>query len=605
MFLIIYICGIILNMAKNKDNIESISHSLAHLMAMAITGKHPEVKLGIGPTIENGFYYDFDFSEAGHSPTEENLPKLENFIRELIKQDIKFAKEEISADKAREIFQGQPFKLELIDELQKNKKRITIYSACHSKIGNWKLEIGNCFIDLCAGPHVESTKEVGPDAFKLTKVAGAYWKGSEKNKMLTRIYGVAFSSKQELDDYLKMMEEAEKRDHRKLGKELDLFSFHQEGPGFPFWHPKGTILYNELKNFIRKENEKRGYGEVMTPILLSKDLWVTSGHWDKFRDNMYFSKIDEQEMSIKPMNCPGGMLIYKEGMRSYRDLPLRYSEFGLVHRHELSGVLHGLLRVRAFTQDDAHSYCAEEQLNDEIIGMVDYALDIYRTFGFEEYEIFIATKPEKHIGENAVWELATGALTKALKEKKLEYKIKEGEGAFYGPKIEFNIKDAIGRNWQMGTIQVDFSMPGRFKAEYTDKDGNKKTPVMVHRAILGSLERFIGVLIEHYSGAFPVWLSPVQTIVIPVGDKFNNYGEKVLAELKNAGIRAEIDKTNETLGKKIRANKTKKIPYLLVVGEKEKEENTVSVNARDKKEQEILPLSKFTEKILKEISEKK
>ena len=579
-------------MAKNKDDIEKKRHSLAHLMAMAITSKHPEVKFGIGPTIENGFYYDFDFSGLDHSPTEEKLPVLESFIKELIKQDIQFEKEEISAEKAREIFQDQPFKLELIEELEKTGNKISIYKSGY-------------FTDLCAGPHIESTKEIDPDAFKLTKVAGAYWKGSEKNKMLTRIYGIAFETKQELDDYLKMMEEAEKRDHRKLGKELDLFSFHQEGAGFPFWHPKGTILYNELKNFIRKENEKRGYGEVMTPIILSKELWVTSGHWDKFRDNMYFSKIDEQEMSIKPMNCPGGMLIYKEGMHSYRDLPLRYSEFGLVHRHELSGVLHGLLRVRAFTQDDAHSYCTEEQLNGEIIGMVDYALDIYKTFGFNEYEIFIATKPEKHIGDDAVWKLATDALTKSLNEKGLEYKIKEGEGAFYGPKIEFNIKDAIGRNWQMGTIQVDFSMPGRFNAEYIDKEGNKKTPVMVHRAILGSLERFIGVLIEHYSGSFPVWLSPVQALVIPVSEKFNDYGEKVLTELKDAGIRADIDKSNETLGKKIRAGKTQKIPYLLVVGEKEKEAETVAVNFRDKKEQETIPLAQFAELVQKEIKEKK
>ena len=578
-------------MQKNSK-IEQIRHSLAHLLASAVTSKHPEVKLGIGPTIENGFYYDLDFSGAEHSPTEEKLPKLENFIRELIKQDIKFEKEIITAEKAKEIFKDQPFKLELIDELEKAGEKISIY-----KSGD--------FTDLCAGPHIESSKEIDPDSFKLTKVAGAYWRGNEKNKMLTRIYGIAFSSKQELDDYLKMMEEAEKRDHRKLGKELDLFSFHNEGPGFPFWHPKGTILYNELKNFIRKENEKRGYGEVMTPIILSKELWVTSGHWDKFRDNMYFSKIDEQEMSIKPMNCPGGMLIYKESMHSYRDLPLRYSEFGLVHRHELSGVLHGLLRVRAFTQDDAHSYCEEEQLNDEIIGMVDYALDIYKTFGFNEYEIFIATKPEKHIGDDDVWELATNALTKSLDEKKLEYKIKEGEGAFYGPKIEFNIKDAIGRNWQMGTIQVDLSMPGRFGAEYTDKEGNKKTPVMVHRAILGSLERFIGVLIEHYSGAFPVWLSPIQAVVIPVGEKFNTYGEKVLAELKNAGIRAEMDKTNETLGKKIRAGKTKKITYLLVVGEKEKKENTVAVNFRGKQEQETMSIDNFSQLIKKEIAEKK
>jgi len=576
-------------MAKNKDDIENIRHSLAHLMAMAVLNVFPAAKLGIGPTIENGFYYDFDLPEK---LTSEQLPKLEKSIRELIKKNIKFEREEISAQKAKEIFSNQPFKLELIDELEKLGEKISIY-----KSGD--------FTDLCAGPHIESAKEIDPDAFKLTKVAGAYWKGSEKNKMLTRIYGLAFSSKQELDDYLKMMEEAEKRDHRKLGKELDLFSFHSEGPGFPFWHPKGTILYNELKNFIRKENEKRGYGEVMTPIILSKELWVTSGHWDKFRDSMYFSKIDEQEMSIKPMNCPGGMLIYKEGMHSYRDLPLRYSEFGLVHRHELSGVLHGLLRVRAFTQDDAHSYCAEEQLNDEIIGMVDYALDIYKTFGFNEYEIFIATKPEKHIGNDEVWELATGALTKSLKEKKLEYKIKEGEGAFYGPKIEFNIKDAIGRNWQMGTIQVDLSMPSRFNAEYIDKESNKKTPVMVHRAILGSLERFIGVLIEHYSGAFPVWLSPVQVIIIPVGEKFNDYGKKILSELKSAGIRAEIDNSNETLGKKIRAGKTKKIPYLLVVGEKEKEVGTVAVNFRDKKEQETMPIEQFVQLVQKEIAEKK
>ena len=588
-------------MAKNKDDIENIRHSLAHLMAMAVLDMFPAAKLGIGPTIENGFYYDFDLPEK---LTSEQLPKLEKSIKELIKKNIKFEREEISAQKAREIFSNQPFKLELIDELEKGTRPQT---PERSYGGQGKISIykSGDFTDLCAGPHVESTKEINPDAFKLTKVAGAYWKGSEKNKMLTRIYGVAFETKQELDEYLKMMEEAEKRDHRKLGKELDLFSFHTEGPGFPFWHPKGTILYNELKNFIRKENEKRGYGEVMTPMILSKELWVTSGHWDKFRDSMYFSKIDEQEMSIKPMNCPGGMLIYKEDMRSYRDLPLRYSEFGLVHRHELSGVLHGLLRVRAFTQDDAHSYCTEEQLNDEIIGMVDYALDIYKTFGFNEYEIFIATKPEKHIGSDEVWELATSTLTKSLKEKKLAYKIKEGEGAFYGPKIEFNIKDAIGRNWQMGTIQVDLSMPGRFNAEYIDKEGNKKTPVMLHRAILGSLERFIGVLIEHYSGAFPVWLSPVQVLIIPVGEKFNDYGEKVLSELKSAGIRAEIDKSNETLGKKIRAGKTKKIPYLLVVGEKEKEAGTVAVNFRDKKEQETVPIKQFAELIQKEIEEKK
>ncbi len=576
---------------KSDAKLNNIRHSLAHLLAMAVLEEDDKAKLAIGPTIQDGFYYDFEFN-GDYKISHEHLKELEKKIKHYIKQNIEFKHFELSPAEAKEKFKDEPYKLELIDEIVKRGEKLSFYQS-------------GDFVDLCGGGHITSTKEIDPNAFKLTKIAGAYWRGDEKNKMLTRIYGVAFENKEKLDEYLRMQEEAEKRDHRKLGKELDLFSFHKEGHGFPFWHPRGTIIYNELKNFLRKENEKRGYGEVMTPIMLNKDLWITSGHWDKFRDDMYFSKIDEDEMAIKPMNCPGGVLIYKEDMHSYRDLPLRYSEFGLVHRHELSGVLHGLLRARAFTQDDAHSYCAEEQLNDEIIGMVDYALDVYKAFGFNDYEIFIATQPEKHIGENNVWEFATNALKKSLEEKGLEYGVKEGEGAFYGPKIEFNIKDAIGRNWQMGTIQVDLSMPGRFNAEYTDKDGNKKTPVMVHRAILGSFERFIGVLIEHYSGAFPVWLSPVQTIVIPVGDKFNNYGEKVLAELKNAGIRAEIDKTNETLGKKIRANKTKKIPYLLVVGEKEKEENTVSVNARDKEKQETLSVEQFAQLVQKEIADKK
>jgi len=542
---------------------------LAHLLAMAVQKKHPEIKLGIGPVIENGFYYDFDFSALDHSPSEDCLPKLENFIRELIKQDIKFEKREVSADEARGIFAGQPYKLEIINDLVAGNQSpvISIYESGE-------------FVDLCAGPHIGSTKEIDPDAFKLTKIAGAYWKGDEKNPMLTRIYGVAFETKEKLDEYLKMLEEAEKRDHRKLGKELDLFSFHEEGPGFPFWHPKGTILYNELESFIRNENKKRGYGEVKTPIILNKKLWETSGHWEKFKENMYFTEIDEQEFAVKPMNCPGGMLIYKSKLHSYRDLPARYAEFGLVHRHELSGVLHGLFRVRSFTQDDAHSYCSPDQLNGEIIQMVDYAIDIYKKFGFSEYEIFIATRPEKYIGDDTVWEKATSALENALESKGLSYEIKEGEGAFYGPKIEFNVKDAIGRNWQLGTIQVDFSMPERFGASYIDTKGEKKTPVMVHRAILGSLERFIGVLIEHYAGALPVWLSPVQAVIIPVGEKFNAYGEEVLRKLKEAGVRAEIDKSDETLGKRIRAAETRKIPYILVVGEKEEKDGSVAVRSR-------------------------
>ncbi|NOY35434.1 MAG: threonine--tRNA ligase [bacterium] len=574
-------------------NMNEKRHSLAHLLAMAVQKKHPEIKLGIGPVIENGFYYDFALpSEAlreGGIGTSAGLPKLENFIRQLIKQDIKFEKEEISAGEAREIFSGQPYKLELIEELEKAGEKISIYRS-------------GDFVDLCAGPHIESTKEIDPDAFKLTKIAGAYWKGDEKNPMLTRIYGVAFETKVKLDEYLKMLEEAEKRDHRKLGKELDLFSFHEEGPGFPFWHPKGTILYNELENFIRNENKKRGYGEIKTPIILNKKLWETSGHWEKFKENMYFTEIDEQEFAVKPMNCPGGMLIYKSKLHSYRDLPARYAEFGLVHRHELSGVLHGLFRVRSFTQDDAHSYCSPDQLNGEIIQMVDYAIDIYEKFGFGEYEIFIATRPEKYIGDDAVWKKATSALENALESKGLPYKIKEGEGAFYGPKIEFNVKDAIGRNWQLGTIQVDFSMPERFGASYIDARGEKKTPVMVHRAILGSLERFIGVLIEHYAGAFPVWLSPVQATVIPIGEKFNAYGEEVLRGLKNAGIRAEIDKSDETLGKRIRAAEMQKIPYVLVVGEKEEKDGSVAVRSRKDlpalaEAKEAIKLQEFLKKI--------
>ncbi|MBU4223618.1 threonine--tRNA ligase [Patescibacteria group bacterium] len=566
---------------------EKIRHSLAHLLAMAVLEKFPGAKLGIGPTIENGFYYDF----GGISLSAENLPDLEKRMRELIKDNIKFTREEISEKEAKEIFSNQQFKLELIEELKNNNQQIIIY-----KSGN--------FIDLCAGPHIEQSKEINPDSFKLTKIAGAYWRGDEKNPMLARVYGVAFDTKKELENYLKFLEEAEKRDHRKIGKELDLFSFHEEGPGFPFWHQKGMALYNQLKKFIREENKKRGYGEAATPILLKKDLWVLSGHWEKFKDDMYFSEIDKQEFAVKPMNCPGGLLIYNEKIHSYRDLPIRLAEFGFVHRHELSGVLHGLFRVRAFTQDDAHSFCAPEQLNNEIIQMIEYALNTYKAFGFNDYEIFIATRPEKYIGDDEVWEKATSALMNSLKEKGLDYKIKEGEGAFYGPKIEFNIKDAVARNWQLGTIQVDFSMPKRFSAFYVDKNGDKQTPIMIHRAILGSLERFIGILIEHYAGALPVWLSPIQAQIIPVSEKFNKYGEKILEELKNADIRAEIDTSNETLGKRIRNAELQKNPYILVVGEKEKDSGAVSVRSRIGDEG-VMELKNFLEKIQKEISSKK
>ena len=603
-----------------KDNLEKIRHSLSHLMAMAVLEKFPKAKLGMGPVIENGFYYDFDFNMGTSDVpninknnirtsdvlilnlTENDLPKLEKRIRELIKQNLKFKKESLSFVEAKKGFKNEPYKLELIKELSSGS-RSSKGSPTSQKLKSVSIYKSGDFIDLCKGPHVKSTSEINPDAFKLTRVAGAYWKGDEKNKMLTRIYGVAFNNKKELDKYLKLQEETEKRDHRKLGKELNLFSFHDEGPGFPFWHAKGTTLYSQIENYIRKENEKRGYKEVKTPIILNKKLWETSGHWEKFKDDMYFINIDDQEFAVKPMNCPGTTLIYKEKLHSYRDLPVRYAEFGLVHRHELSGVLHGLFRARSFTQDDAHSFCTPKQLNDEIINMVDYAIDVYKAFGFNEYEIFIATKPEKYIGDNDSWKKATESLNKALKEKKLNYGIKEGEGAFYGPKIEFNIKDAIGRNWQLGTIQVDFSMPQRFNACYIDKKGNKQNPVMIHRAILGSLERFIGILIEHYASALPVWLSPVQTIIIPISEKFDNYGKKVLQELENNNIRAEIDNNNETLGKRIREAELQKIPYILIVGEKEVKSNTIAIRSRNK-EQDVVKLEKFIGKILKEIEDK-
>lgn len=570
-----------------QNSLQEIRHSLAHILAMAIMEKFPEAKLGIGPAIENGFYYDFN----DISISTENLPSIEKRMIELVKDNIKFECKKISVDEAKKIFSSQPFKLELINDLiEKGETEINIY-----KSGN--------FIDLCAGPHIDSSKEINPKSFKLIKTAGAYWKGDEKNPMLTRIYGVAFENKEELENYLKILEEAEKRDHRKIGKELDLFSFHEEGLGFPFWHPKGAIIYNELINFIREENKKRGYGEVRTPVILKKDLWITSGHWDKFRENMYFTEIDNQEFAVKPMNCPGGLLIYKENLRSYKDLPIRMAEFGYVHRHELSGVLHGLFRVRAFTQDDAHSFCLPEQLNNEIIQMVDYAMDIYKIFGFNDYEIFIATRPEKHIGSDEVWGKATNALINALGNKNLKYKIKEGEGAFYGPKIEFNIKDAIGRNWQLGTIQVDFSMPERFGAFYIGKNGNKQTPIMVHRAILGSLERFIGILIEHYAGVLPLWLSPVQTKIIPVSEKFSDYAKEVLEKINQAEIRAEIDDSAETLGKRIRNAELQKIPYILVAGEKEQTAGQIAIRSK-KGNEGIMAIENFLEKIKKEIQNK-
>ena len=585
---------------KKNPVIESIRHSLAHLMAMAITSKHPEVKLGIGPTIENGFYYDFDFSEADHSPTEENLPKLENFIRELVRQDIKFEKEETSAEKAKENFKDQPFKLELIDELEKANQKISIY-----KSGD--------FTDLCAGPHVESTKEIDPVAFKLTKIAGAYWKGSEKNKMLTRIYGVAFETKQKLDDYLKMMEEAEKRDHRKLGKELDLFMVSEDiGKGLPIWLPNGAFIRRKMEDYMYQKELDNGYKYVYTPIIAHKKLYETSGHLAHYKDDMYSPlDIEGEEYYLKPMNCPHHHMIYKHGQMSYKDLPLRLAEFGLVHRFERSGVLTGLIRARAFTQNDSHIYCQKSQLKNELIEVLKLFKEVYNDFNITDFWYRLSLPDFKNeekygdIKDKKMWEESAEIAEQALKEFGVKYEKVEGEASFYGPKIDVQAKNVSGKEDTIATVQVDFYSAKKFDLNFINEKGEKEHPVIIHRAIFGSFDRVFAFLTEKTAGNFPVWLCPIQVLIIPVGEKFNDYGEKLLSELKSAGIRVEIDKTSETLGKRIRAGKTKKIPYLLVVGEKEKEAETVAVNFRDKKEQETMPLTQFAKLIQKEIKEKK
>lgn len=569
-------------------------HSASHIMTAAVEMMH-KVGLGVGPWTDDGFYQDFDFGDVQFS--EKEFKAVEKKMRWIVNKDLPIKKAVVGAEEARAICKDDPYKLELVEGIIARGEDISFYY-----IGE---ELDKALsVNLCAGPHLESTGQLG--AFKLTKLAGAYWRGDENKAQLQRIYGIAFSTQEELDAYLHMLEEAEKRDHRKLGKELDLFSIQESGPGFPFWHPNGMVVYSELEQFIRMENRKRGYSEVKTPIILNKDLWVTSGHWDKFGDNMYFTEIDEAEYAVKPMNCPGGLMIYKARPHSYKELPIRNGEFGLVHRHEKSGVLHGLFRVRAFTQDDAHSFCRAEQLQQEIVDMVEYAQDIYTAFGFTEYTIYIATRPEKYIGSDEDWENATEALKKALEDKGLAYEIKDGEGAFYGPKIEFNIKDSIGRMWQCGTIQVDYSMPARFGATYTDNHNQEQTPIMIHRAILGSFERFIGILIEHYAGAFPVWMSPVQVHVIPVSTENHLDGAKQIAQkMKEAGIRVSIDEADETVGKKIRKASQQKVPYMLVVGDNELEGSDVMVRVRGQEKQETINFEDFIARIEEEIRERK
>lgn len=547
---------------KDDEGKEVFRHSSAHLMAQAIKNLFPKAKFAIGPAIDEGFYYDIDYEK---SFTPEDFVKIEKEMDKIVKENLKIERTELSKKQALKLFKGNPYKTEMIKELEDEK--ITIY-----KQGD--------FIDFCKGPHVPSTGKI--KAFKLTKIAGAYWKGDAKNKQLQRLYGISFPDKKQLEDYLKLLEEAEKRDHRKLGKELDLFSVHDEGPGFPFFHPKGTVIINILKDFWRKEHAKAGYTEVITPMILNKNLWEQSGHWDHYKENMYFTKIDDQDYAIKPMNCPGGILIYKTRLRSYRELPMRVGEMGTVHRHELSGVLAGLFRVRCFTQDDAHIYMTEEQIKDEIIGVINLSEKFYKLFGFE-YKVELSTKPDNAMGSDEAWEKAIAGLKDALDAKKVKYKINEGEGAFYGPKIDFHLKDCLGRTWQCGTIQLDFAMPEKFNLTYEGKDGKKHGPIMIHRTIYGSIERFLGILIEHYAGKFPLWLSPVQAIVLNINDSHINYGEELKKKLAENNLRVETDFRAETMPKKVREAQLKKIPLILTVGDKEQKNNTVAVRTLDGK----------------------
>ena len=558
-----------------KDELRAIRHTASHVLAQAVKRLYPETKLAIGPAIDDGFYYDFD-REGGFTP--DDLEKLEAEMKKIVKENLALKPFVLPRDEAIKFMQekGEPYKVELIEDLPEGET-ISFYQQ-------------GDFVDLCAGPHILYTK--GIKAFKLTSIAGAYWRGSEKNKMLTRIYGTAFAKKEDLEAYLTMMEEAKKRDHRKLGKELGLFMFAEEGPGFPFFLPKGMTLKNTLIDYWREIHLREGYQEVSTPVILSRKLWETSGHWDHYKENMYTTVIDDEDYAIKPMNCPGGMLVYKSQPRSYRDLPLRVGELGLVHRHEKSGQLHGLMRVRCFTQDDAHIFMTQDQITDEIKGVTRLINEVYSQFGFD-YFVELSTRPEDSMGSDEDWEMATNGLRNALDEMGLKYIVNEGDGAFYGPKIDFHLRDSIGRTWQCGTIQLDFQLPQRFEAEYVAEDGTKKRPIMIHRVCFGSIERFIGILIEHFAGKFPVWLAPVQVKVIPVSEKSMEYAQGVYDQLKAAGIRTELDRKDEKVGYKIRQAQLEKVPFMLVLGEKDAAEGKITVRSRDKGDLGVADLSTF------------
>lgn len=571
---------------KDDEGIEVMRHSCAHVMAEAICSIWPETKLVYGPTVEDGFYYDIDLDEAIRPS---DFERIEEKMGEIAKAGTPFVRKEISRAEALEKLAGDKYKSDNIEHAHGDV--MSFYS--HS----------DGFEDLCRGPHVPNTGKIG--SFKVMSVAGAYWHGDPTQKMLQRVYGTSWPNNKELDGYLYRLEEAKKRDHRVLGRQMDLFSFSDAGPGFAFMHPNGMVIWNSIVEFWRTVHDKYGYSEIKTPIILNEELWHKSGHWENYKENMYFTNVDENTYAIKPMNCPGGCLVYKSRKHSYREFPMRVAELGLVHRHEASGVMHGLFRVRQFTQDDAHIFCTPEQIEAEIIGVIELTFELYKAFGFEDLHIELSTKPEKHIGSDEIWETATKALEDALKHKEIDYKVNEGDGAFYGPKIDFHISDCLKRSWQLGTIQLDFSMPERFELVYTDRDNTEKTPVMIHRAVLGSFERFIGILIEHYGGSFPLWLAPEQVRIMPISEKTNDYAETIAKRLKGRNLRFSCDFSDEKIGAKIARGHGDKLPYMLVVGPKEAEANAVNVRIRGVKENITLGIEEFLALADEKIVEKK
>ncbi|MFA6145905.1 MAG: threonine--tRNA ligase [Patescibacteria group bacterium] len=589
-------------MAENK--IEIIRHSTAHLIAAAVLELFPNAKFGVGPTVENGFYYDFDLPR---SLTPEDLPKIDKMARQILKKNIKFVCQELDINEAIGLFQkaDQPYKIELLNDIKKFgttdvNKQTEIKEPSNNKVSIYTL---GRFVDLCRGPHISSTQSLG--AFKLTKIAGAYWRGDEKNKMLQRIYGVAFENQQELSDYLKLQEEAEKRDHRKLGKELDLFSMHDEAPGMPFFHPKGAIIYNKLKNFWLEAQKEFKYDIIICPSMLDVSIWKQSGHWDHYKDDMYFIKADENKtFALRPMDCPGAILIYNNSLKSYRDLPIRYAEPGLITRKEKSGQLAGLFRVQQFVQDDAHMFITEDQIESEIKDVIKLVKKIYQPFGLE-YKAYLSTRPDDFMGDIKIWDKAEISLKKILKDVYGDdYGLKEKDGAFYGPKIDFQLKDSLGRTWQCATIQLDFQMPLKFNCKYIDNDGKEKTPVMIHRTIMGSFERFMGILLEHYAGALPVWLSPVQVYITPIGKNHFKASQKIAKELESFDISVLFDDSNETIGYKVRKAEKQKIPYILIIGDKEIKSKKLNVRMRGNIVKNMAK-KKFIDKVLKEIKDKK